>query len=63
MKQASFKFGETVNKGFFSEKNKNNVEFKVSDKSIDQNIKIDNNKNIITSSQPKKKVENIYYFD
>jgi hypothetical protein len=62
MKQASFKFGETVNKEFFSEKNKNNVEFTVGGKSIDQNIKIDN-KNVITSIQPKKKVENIYYFD
>ncbi len=63
MKQASFKLGETINKEIFVEKNKNNIGFKVGDKNIDKNIKIDNNKNIITSRQPKKIVENIYYFD
>lgn len=61
MKQASFKLGETINKEILIEKN--NIGFKVGDKNIDKNIKIDNNKNIITSRQPKKIVENIYYFD
>lgn len=67
MKQASFKLGETINKEIFVEKNKNNIGIDVGDKTtnktIDKSMKINNDKNTITSRQQKKRVENIYYFD